>query len=155
MGLLTAVTITTAATVVVAVGLLTGTGLGILLPAFTAAGRSDETAEEDAVNVVPLQEFFSTIGQAFETYTQNAIALAHAVNEMDFPPDQQKSSLVLSYSSALESVWIMLCIFSAVALLISLVLAKNIRWRPRSSSSTRGRTPDAYVHEWDGSTGKA
>ncbi|KAK3671884.1 hypothetical protein LTR78_008250 [Recurvomyces mirabilis] len=170
MALLSATTTETVVVIFVRIGLLAGAGFGILYPALKVAVQCDATTDDETIHAVPLQGFFSTIGQCFgiaagscvflnwlesslrrsdltldhaEEYARDAVSLANTVAQMPNSRNELQATLAASYGYGVRWVWISLCIIAGIALLLSLVFVKQGR---RNSQRRRSRRslPEAF-----------
>ncbi|KAK4575151.1 hypothetical protein LTR86_001003 [Recurvomyces mirabilis] len=170
MALLSATTTETVVVIFVPIGLLAGAGFGILYPALTVAVQCDATTDDETIHAVPLQSFFSTIGQCFgiavgscvflnqlesslrrsdltldhaEEYARDAVSLANAIAQMPNSRNELQATLAASYGYGMRWVWISLCIIAGIALLLSLVFVKQGR-RISQRRRSRRSLPEAF-----------
>lgn len=117
IALLTLLASNTSLALPVALGLLTGTALGLLSPVLRAAMQRSVTTDNETVHVGSLHSFFGTLGMCLGLVIGNCVFL-------------NRRAMGYDVSSSLRAVWIVMATISAVPLTLSVVLASRVKRTP-------------------------
>lgn len=138
-GLMVFFNASTPGTFTIPVGILAGTGLGLLLPTLSTALSSAASKDDESIHAAPLHTFSSTLGYALGVIVSGSIFLnklslpqeLQAQNIFSLIKDTLQSELINAIVSATKSLWIAACIVSGVVLFLSVWFLEDHMPQPR------------------------
>lgn len=138
---------TTSAAISAPIGLISGIGLGMLLPSQTTAIESAASTDDETIHAAPLHIYLTTLGQCLgilggssiflnnlnsdilsdsylssnvSDYTKHAWSLIKVIVQLQSEQADLQADLIAVYTSALRPVWITACTVAGLAFFLNL-----------------------------------
>ncbi|KAK3068486.1 hypothetical protein LTR53_013903 [Teratosphaeriaceae sp. CCFEE 6253] len=145
----------TAAILSVPVGLLTGLGLGVLLPTTLANIQTSASTDDETIHAAPLHSFLSSLGQTLgvavgsciflnqlgkelrETSltssfrATDAVAMVATIQRLALAETELETEVVGAYIGALRPLWMVLCALASICFALSLWCREDTAWVDR------------------------